>query len=122
MKVRIKDNSVRFRLTKTEVKTLGITGVLHSQTMFNTTVFNYSIVASKAHTNLYADFTNNTITLYMPLANAAQWYHIALITYENTITLNNGEKLRLLVEKDFVCLDHSIEDQSDNYTNPNKTC
>jgi hypothetical protein len=26
------------------------------------------------------------------------------------------------VEKDFVCLDHTDEDQSDNYPNPNRTC
>ena len=30
--------------------------------------------------------------------------------------------LYLLIEKDFACLDHSSEDQSDNYENPNKTC
>jgi hypothetical protein len=28
--------------------------------------------------------------------------------------------LYLLVEKDFVCLDETSEDQSDNYENPNK--
>ena len=28
----------------------------------------------------------------------------------------------LLIEKDFVCLDHTLEDQSDNYANPNKVC
>jgi len=27
-----------------------------------------------------------------------------------------------LVEKDFICLDETTEDQSDNYENPNKTC
>jgi len=27
-----------------------------------------------------------------------------------------------LVEKDFQCLDHTLEDQSDMYHNPNKTC
>jgi hypothetical protein len=28
------------------------------------------------------------------------------------------EKLHLLVEKDFTCLDNVTEDQSDNYPNP----
>jgi hypothetical protein len=36
--------------------------------------------------------------------------------------LGNGQSLKLLLEKDFVCLDHTDEDQSDNYPNPNKTC
>jgi len=33
-----------------------------------------------------------------------------------------GVQLHLLLEKDFVCLDNTAEDQSDNYPNPNKAC
>jgi hypothetical protein len=36
--------------------------------------------------------------------------------------LEDGTLLTLLIEKDFACLDHVDEDQSDNYPNPNKTC
>jgi hypothetical protein len=32
--------------------------------------------------------------------------------------MENGKELFLLLEKDFVCLDETIEDQSDNYPNP----
>jgi hypothetical protein len=32
--------------------------------------------------------------------------------------LKNGKSLSLLLEKDFVCLDDTDEDQSDNYENP----
>ena len=36
--------------------------------------------------------------------------------------IGKGKDLFLLIEKDFVCLDHTFEDQSDNYPNPNKLC
>ena len=32
--------------------------------------------------------------------------------------LGDGNELYLLLEKDFQCLDNSIEDQTDNYENP----
>jgi hypothetical protein len=33
-----------------------------------------------------------------------------------------AQELFLLIEKDFVCLDNTFEDQSDNYPNPNAVC
>jgi hypothetical protein len=36
--------------------------------------------------------------------------------------IGNDKYLFLLVEKDFVCLDNTVEDQSDNYPNPNAVC
>jgi hypothetical protein len=45
-----------------------------------------------------------------------------VIGFDNTIDMDNGRKLFLLIEKDFVCLDHTLEDQSDNYENPGKVC
>lgn len=31
-------------------------------------------------------------------------------------------KVNLLIEKDFVCIDNTTEDQSDNYPNPSLNC
>ena len=42
--------------------------------------------------------------------------------FENNMDFGDGKQLFLLIEKDFVCLDETIEDQSDNYENPSKTC
>jgi len=36
--------------------------------------------------------------------------------------VSETETLYLLLEKDFVCLDETHEDQADNFENPNKTC
>jgi hypothetical protein len=122
MKIRIKDNSIRYRLTKGEVKTLGSNYILEAATYFPHSVFNYKIVVSEVVTHLTAEYSNNTITLLMPKADAIDWYTNEIITHEIVQVLPNGMQLKLLLEKDFVCLDHTTEDQSDNYPNPNKTC
>ena len=40
------------------------------------------------------------------------------VGFSHIFVLNSGTKLKLLVEKDFVCMDETVEDQSDNYPNP----
>jgi hypothetical protein len=122
MKIRIKDNSVRYRLTKTEVKQLAETGSIFAETNFVEAKLTYSLVAKDDLLELDASFINNTICLYIPKTTAEKWYSNDVITYKNDVVLPNGITLKLLLEKDFVCLDHTDEDQSDNYENPNKTC
>jgi hypothetical protein len=122
MKIRIKDNSLRYRLTKSEVQQLAISGQLQAKTEFLNSIFKYQIVVQENISELAADYKDNTITLFFPKAEADIWYDSDRITYEHKMPLGNGQSLKLLLEKDFVCLDHTDEDQSDNYPNPNKTC
>lgn len=122
MKIRIKDNSVRFRLTKKEVLQLCTEHSIVSTTSFNSGLLTYSIVVRDNIENLSVDFKDNNIILSFPATEADIWNDSDRITYEHSMVLENGERLKILLEKDFVCLDHSDEDQSDNYANPNKTC
>lgn len=122
MKIRIKDNSLRFRLTKSEVHQLCTTGFIQATTQMPSNTLTYCIKVIDGIQQLNADFIDNAITLLFPASEAAIWYDSDRITYLDNITLPTGENLKLLLEKDFVCLDHTDEDQSDNYENPNKTC
>jgi hypothetical protein len=119
MKIRIRGNSVRFRLTKKEVQAMKETGVFEERTVFGPNrVFRYVLEASEQVASLQAEFSNDCIKLIMPSSDAAGWYDSDQIGFENTI--ENGEEggLFLLLEKDFVCIDNTFEDQSDNYPNP----
>lgn len=118
MKIRIRRNSIRFRLTRSEVETLYSTGKIMEKTLFNSSHFIYGIQTKHNIEALEASFENNTITLYFPFKETKVWMHTDKVGYENTIALDNGDELYLLLEKDFVCLDETIEDQSDNYPNP----
>lgn len=117
MKIRIKDNTVRFRLVKKEVKQLSELGWVEEKTEFSEKDLFYRLESKDGIDELQAQFIGDKITLFIPSQEAKIWYDTDQITY-----INNFEKLLLLIEKDFVCLDHTDEDQSDNYANPNTEC
>ena len=118
MKIRIRGNAVRFRLTKTEVETFSNTGLYEEKTVFGTKVFTYALRASNEHHDLYAEFVEDTIVMYLPSEASEGWAESKKVGFSRTLVLDNGQELSLLLEKDFVCLDETIEDQSDNYPNP----
>ncbi len=122
MKIRIKGNSVRYRLTKSEVATFSEKGYLEEKTIFPTQTLIYALQAKTAIDNLAADFSENVITLFFPESEKVKWQESNQVGYQNNFVLPNGDTLFLLIEKDFVCLDNTDEDQSDNYDNPNSVC
>lgn len=118
MKIRIRGNSVRFRLTKSEVALFSETGNYSDKTEFNANTFLYIVQAKKGIENLQADFSNNSITIFFPEKDIKTWAESSVVGFSNSFILNSGTSLELLVEKDFVCMDETAEDQSDNYPNP----
>ena len=118
MKIRIKGDSVRFRLTKTEVKALAEEGSIFDTTNFGKVQFTYGVVLDKTIAHLRVRFVENTITMHMPFELGNSWYDNDLITFEHQATASPDDCLDLLLEKDFTCMDNTGEDQSDNYPNP----
>lgn len=118
MKIRIKGNTVRLRLSKSEVAFFEKEKTIAEETDFGNAVFKYSLTASDSITQIGASFHNNSITISIPLAEAVTWATTNKVGLSNEVSIGNGKKLYLLIEKDFKCLDETIEDQSDNYDNP----
>ena len=119
MKIRIKGNSIRFRLSQTEVLQLAETHKVAETTCFGPEqVFGYTLEAQEGISNLQASFNAGTIVMYLPLEAARTWHTDAHIGFENQVEVAPGVALHLLLEKDFTCLDTTVEDQSDNYPNP----
>lgn len=118
MKIRIKGNSIRYRLTKTEVETFCRKGYYEEKTEFKDQCFTYKLRSRKDIFNMIADFKSDTITMYLPENDKDRWATSDLVGFRHGLTLGNGKELLLVLEKDFVCLDETIEDQSDNYPNP----
>lgn len=113
MKIRIKGNSLRYRLTRSDVEKFYNNGYLEETTDFGATRFAYALQRCYDD-QLSARFENDKITMLMPDAMLNEWANTDRVGFENT-----DSKVYLLVEKDFVCLDNVLEDQSDNYPNPN---
>ncbi len=118
MKLRIKGNSIRFRLTKSEVDYFEREGYLEEKTQFGNSEFTYEISNKKHCDELLAEFIDNKITLFIPEQLSNEWTKSNRVGLENEMENGAGKKLYLLIEKDFKCLDNTLEDQSDNYPNP----
>lgn len=112
MKIRIKGNSLRYRLTKTDISTLALDGSIYEQTDFIGKPLVYALMTTNSGV-MTAEFINNTITLYLPKTMVDELVDTQKVGFSD----KNGS-LMLLVEKDFICLDKVMEDQSDNYPNP----
>ena len=118
MKIRIKGNSLRYRLTRSEVDRLSADGRLEERTEFAGRSLIYAIEsASKDATNLSAEFTGDKIVLYLPKEMINELVNTERVGFEGSSGL-----VSLLIEKDFVCIDRVEEDQADNYPNPSITC
>ena len=123
MKIRIKGNSIRLRLTQTEITNFGEQGLLEEKTEFiNGAVFSYTLQTRYDIDNLEAAYSDNCITVFVPQAMAREWSNTDKTGFENKMNMGDGKHLFLLIEKDFVCLDNTFEDQSDHFPNPNAVC
>ena len=122
MKLRIKGNSVRMRLSKTEVEELVSGSLLQESTSFGNASFGYAIQPVNQGEFLTAGFDKNVITLYVPVSLLKEWSTNSVVGFESKMPLENSGHLHLLLEKDFKCLDESYDDQSDFFDNPAKTC
>ena len=121
MKLRIKGNSLRLRLSKPEVEKLTVAKYIEERTSFGTNTFIYALRIKDDGEELSANFEGGKITVFIPELFIKDWAVNNVTGFNSTEQLTDTASLNILVEKDFKCLDET-EDQSDNYENPNKTC
>ncbi len=98
-------------------------GTIEERTVFAPTqVFTYKLSRMDEADIICANFEGGNVHVILPPSQSS------ILTDSEEITIQgyqkNGEDgdLFILVEKDLKCLDHSLEDQSDMYDNPNTTC
>ncbi|MGB5629950.1 MAG: hypothetical protein WBM45_11465 [Woeseiaceae bacterium] len=120
MKLRIRDNSIRLRLMRGEVDTLRDKGLVEASTDFpGGRSFRYLLESSPASVNPEAFFSKNEISVRLPENTVLAWASTDQVSIEGEQLLDGGGVLRILVEKDFVCLTgRDDEDESDMYPHP----
>ena len=123
MKIRIKGNSIRLRLTKTDVADLKEKGMVSEKTVFESeTIFHYSLYVDADSKEINAKFSDQTIEIFLPEKEAKILIDTEQITIENSQYTGEKDQLFLLIEKDLQCLDSTSEDQSDMYENTKTQC
>jgi hypothetical protein len=110
MKLRIKGNSIRLRLTQSEVARLHSHGSLEERCNFGEAALRYTLASNG---ELGATLDGPHITVTVPRAAVAAWAEGT----EVGIYGRSGP-LELAIEKDFRCAHTRTEDASDSYPNP----
>ena len=127
MKLRIRDNSIRLRLTRTEVEAVRNDGLVRGHVQFaGSNAFDYVLESSPATVRPEAHVSNNVLTVRVPQLDIRQWAESENVSIESEQNLDDGGHLKILVEKDFACLaPRAGEDESDMFPNPdsgNESC
>ena len=119
MKLRIKDDSIRFRVPPSEVKLLIHDGTLTSRVNFPSRQLLYSLVLDDQVEEVSVDLVGDEIIARLPNEQAVRWATTYLVGLGSEVDIDSSMSLTLLVEKDFACLDKSDEENLDTYPNPN---
>ena len=119
MKLRIKGNSIRYRLTQSEVKIVEQTGLVKDQIKFSNSIsLEYEIKAATGLEYVEATYSEDKITLKVNESLIRDWAHSDQVTISSSLDLSSNENLTILIEKDFKCLSPRDEDESDMFPHP----
>lgn len=114
MKIRISGNSLRLRLSQTEIIQFVHDGEVSSACQLGQNSLIYKIKHGD-HSGITANFVGDTITAHVPASLVKNWDTDERVGFDATD--QNG--LYILIEKDFQCLKpRPHEDETDLFPNP----
>lgn len=116
MKLRISGNSIRLRLSMSDVQMLVQSGIILDKSHIGNGILKYQITQNIHENELSATFENDTINVHLPKDWLTNWDNDERIGFEG----RDANGLYILIEKDFQCMKPRInEDESDLFLNPN---
>ena len=117
MKLRIKGNTIRLRLSVTEVDMLASDKPVVEETNFPSSSLICTVSPADSTS---ADFDGNTVLINLSRAAIQGWAETAEVSISADISISQNNILSILVEKDFKCLTVRPEDESELFPNPNQ--
>ena len=124
MKIRLRENSIRARLLQSEVEQLRKSGIVSEQIRFNqfqNLTCTLKISDDAAETS--AAFEDGEITVEIPSGTARKWTETNLVGLENEQPVGEHSTLKIMIEKDFVCLERPLDsDNADAFPHPKMNC
>lgn len=124
MKLRILGDSLRLRLSQSEVKQFGDTGRVEQSIRFGPdSVMTYAIEHGGGVGEMCASFEGSTVTVRMPSSVAQAWVGTDEVSLRGDQPLDGGDPLSLLIEKDFKCaIPRPGEEDYDGFKHPTGGC
>jgi len=120
VKLRILDNSLRLRVTQTELTTIAGEGESKASIEFGGgAALHYVLSADESIENIEATYADDVVSVRLPAAKLREWTATELVSLRGEQDLEDGSTLSILVEKDFACLEpREGEDESDMFPHP----
>ena len=104
MKLRIKGNSIRLRLLRSEVERFADNGSISDALSFGDSELKYSLIAADDAQMTHATMQYHEIAVIIPRAEAAKWVSSDEVGIEASQPIGDGKILSILIEKDLVCV------------------
>lgn len=121
MKLRIRGNSVRLRVSKTELSQIASSGAAEDRVRFAPGATLRYGIAVRPGGAVAAELADGVVRVFVPQSSVDVWLRPEEVSIEGQQAIGNGEFLRILVEKDYTCLaPRSGEDDGDLFANPEK--
>ncbi len=121
MKFRIRGDTIRLRLKRSEVERIAAGISIVEKTHFPDSVLTYRLDVSEIKA-FSASFDNGSITITVPKSKALDWASSGEVSLHAEQKLPAMGSLSLLIEKDFSCLDpghhRDSKDDEDTYPHP----
>ena len=125
MKLRIKGNSIRLRVSPSDLTELAENGKIESAIHFADSpaaMWSYSIAQQSAPAGPSIEFASNGVTVSVAADQLKRWANSEDVGIFFSQNIGSQGTLDVLLEKDFACLDRSEEENSDTFPNPNEAC
>jgi hypothetical protein len=114
MKLRVRNNSIRLRLGRSEVAQFASRGYIEEAIEFGRGPderFIYALERSGDTDTLQAAISGSRMTISVPDLQAGEWADTDLVGMEVEQQVGGGNVLRVLIEKDFACLEKRDGDE-----------
>jgi hypothetical protein len=119
MKLHINGNSLRLRLSQSEVAQFSKTGFVEDSIQFAPGAhFAYALESLSSLKAPQAHYANGSLSIRVPGADATDWVMSDRIGISGEQPLASGKSLSILIEKDFQCLHGDEARDPDAYPNP----
>jgi len=115
MKLRIKGNSLRLRVTQSDVSQLMKDGRVEETIQFapvSDARLTYALIVRDAVCDLQLEYRDQTVTVILSPAAARRWAE------SEDVGVYAEGTVGLMVEKDFACLDRNDSQDADAFPNP----
>jgi len=122
MKLRIKGNSLRLRVTPSEVNELLRDGVIRECVQLTANPedqLTYAVVSFPSGLAITVDYRAGNIAVIVPKGEVEKWAGGNEAGVYAEVALGGEKMLSVAIEKDFACLDRSDAENEDTFPNPN---